>query len=49
MTWFAGVDRDLPALLVAQLLAVRPLSHLAVGGALDLRAESEVKDLHGGS
>ena len=39
MSWFAGVDRDLPALLVAQLLAVGPLCGLAVRGALDLAGE----------
>ena len=37
--WFAGVDRDLPALLVGHLLAVRPLRRLAVVGALHLAGE----------
>ena len=37
--WVTGVDRDLPTLLVAQLLAVRPLRGLAVVGALDLTGE----------
>ena len=39
MSGFAGVGRHLPALLVAQLLAVRPLRGLAVGGALHLAGE----------
>ena len=39
VSWFAGVDRDLHTLLVAQLLAVRPLRGLAVVGALDLTGE----------
>ena len=39
MGWFAGGDRNLSALLVAQLLAVRPLVGLALGGALHLAGE----------
>ena len=39
MGWCTGVDGNLPTLLVAQLLAVRPLRGLAVGGALHLAGE----------
>ena len=39
MAGSAGVDRNLPALLEADRLAVRPLLHLAVGGTLHLAIE----------
>ena len=39
MCWWAGVDRDLPALLVAHLLTVRSLRCLAVVDALHLAGE----------